>query len=96
MKRYYVYIMTSPSRVLYTGVTNDLVRRVHEHKAGEIPGFTQKYRLKSLVYYDECSDVRAAIEREKQIKGWTRAKKIALVDSTNPQWLDLSADWGVG
>jgi len=90
---YYVYIMTNRSKTLYTGVTNDLYRRVYEHKQKLIPGFTQKYNINRLVYYEETSDVREAIAREKQIKGWLRAKKIALIESANPQWHDLSADW---
>jgi len=90
MKQYYVYIMTNSSRTLYTGVTNDLVRRVHEHKEKLIKGFTQKYNITRLVYYEITSDVRAAIQREKQIKGWLRKKKTALIESVNPEWKDLS------
>ena len=90
---YYVYMMTNRSKTLYTGVTNDLYRRVYEHKQKLIPGFTQKYNINRLVYYQETSDIREAIAREKQIKGWLRAKKIALIESANPQWRDLSADW---
>ncbi|WP_269546327.1 GIY-YIG nuclease family protein [Coleofasciculus chthonoplastes] len=93
MNTYYVYIMTNRSKTLYTGVTNDLYRRVYEHKQKLIPGFTQKYNINRLVYYQETSDIREAIAREKQIKGWLRAKKIALIESINPQWRDLSADW---
>ncbi|MEQ9620339.1 GIY-YIG nuclease family protein [Coleofasciculus chthonoplastes] len=93
MNTYYVYIMTNRSKTLYTGVTNDLYRRVYEHKQKLIPGFTQKYNINRLVYYQETSDVRESITREKQIKGWLRAKKIALIESINPQWRDLSADW---
>ena len=93
MHQYYVYIMSSPSRTLYTGMTNDLQRRVYEHKQKLIPGFTASYNISSLVYFEETSDVKSAIAREKQIKGWTRAKKIALIESTNSQWQDLSADW---
>jgi len=90
MKQYYVYIMTNSSRTLYTGVTNDLVRRVYEHKEKLIKGFTQKYNITRLVYYEITSDVRAAIQREKQIKGWLRKKKTALIESVNPEWKDLS------
>jgi len=90
---YYIYILTNYSKTLYTGVTNNLHRRVYEHKKKLIPGFTQKYNINQLVYYEETSDVREAISREKQIKGWLRAKKIALIESKNPQWLDLSFDW---
>ena len=90
---YYVYIMTNKSRTLYTGVTNDLKRRVYEHKHGLTPGFTSRYNIHALIYFEETPDVRAAILREKQIKGWLRSKKIALVNTLNPEWNDLSADW---
>jgi len=93
MKQYYVYIMTNRSRTLYTGVTNDLERRVYEHKHKLIPGFTSKYNITRLVYYEVWSDIREAIAREKQIKGWLRAKKIALIESINPGWEDLSEEW---
>jgi putative endonuclease len=93
MKQYYVYIMTNRSCTLYTGVTNDLQRRVYEHKHKLVPGFTSKYNINRLVYYEATRDIRAAIAREKQIKGWLRAKKIALIESVNPKWEDLSAGW---
>jgi len=93
MKQYYVYIMTNRSGTLYTGVTNDLVRRVYEHKNKLIPGFTAKYNITKLVYFETTDDVRTAIAREKQIKGWLRVKKVALIESVNPSWDDLSADW---
>jgi putative endonuclease len=93
VSQHYVYIMTNRSRTLYTGVTNNLERRVHEHKNKMVPGFTSKYNITQLVCFEECPDVREAIAREKQIKGWLRAKKIALVESVNPEWQDLSADW---
>jgi len=93
MKQYYVYIMTNSSRTLYTGVTDDLVRRVYEHKNKLIKGFTQKYNITRLVYYEITSDVKAAIQREKQIKGWLRKKKIALIEAANPEWKDLSEEW---
>jgi putative endonuclease len=93
LRQYYVYIITNRSRTLYTGVTNDLRRRVHEHKCKLVPGFTQKYNITQLVYYEETPDVRAAITREKQIKGWLRAKKIALIESVDPEWRDLSDEW---
>jgi len=93
VKTYYVYIMASRSRTLYTGVTNNLERRVLEHRRKLVPGFTGRYRIERLVYYETSSDVRVAIQREKQIKGWLRQKKIALINSVNPLWLDLSADW---
>ena len=91
--RYFVYIMVSHSRVLYTGVTNDLERRVSEHKQHLIPGFTDKYNVVRLVHFEETSNVLDAIAREKEIKGWRRSKKIALVESENPVWRDLSGDW---
>ncbi len=90
---YYVYIMTNQSRTLYTGVTNNLERRVSQHKLKLIPGFTRQYNLKRLVYYEAYNDVPAAIQREKQIKGWLRAKKVALIIARNPAWTDLSEDW---
>lgn len=93
MQQYYVYIMTNNSRTLYTGVTNNLERRVFEHKNHSIKGFTAKYKIAKLVYFEETNDVLAAIEREKQIKGWLRCKKIALIESINPSWQDLSAEW---
>ncbi len=93
MKEYYVYIMTSRSGTLYTGVTSDLRRRVYEHKHKRLPGFTSKYNVRRLVYFESTSDVHAALSREKQIKAWRRAKKIALVESRNPQWQDLGEDW---
>ena len=94
-KEYYVYIMTNKSRTLYTGVTNNLMRRVHEHKNKLVPGFTSKYNIKLLVYFESTSDVNEAILREKQIKGWLRAKKIKLIESMNPEWKDLSEEWFV-
>jgi len=94
-KEYYVYIMTNKSRTLYTGVTNNLMRRVYEHKNKLVPGFTSKYNIQFLVYYEAGNDINAAIAREKQIKGWLRSKKIALIDSMNPQWKDLSEEWDI-
>ena len=93
MKQYYVYIMTNKSRALYTGVTNNLERRVYEHKQKLIPGFTAKYNISRLVYFEATEDIRAAIEREKQIKEWLRSKKVTLIESVNPSWTDLSACW---
>jgi putative endonuclease len=92
-KTYYVYILASRSRNLYIGVTNNLKRRVLEHKQGLVPGFTHKYRIHRLVHFESFSDVRDAIGREKQIKAWRRDKKLALVRRNNPGWLDLAADW---
>jgi putative endonuclease len=91
--QYFVYIMTNTYRNLYTDVTNDLVRRVYEHKNKIIPGFTSHYNISELVYFEETSDVQTALAREKEIKGWRRAKKTRLIDSINPKWLDLSAAW---
>ncbi len=88
---YYVYIMTNKNNtVLYTGVTNNLQRRVYEHKKQLGKGFTTKYNVSKLVYFDCTSDVTAAISREKQIKGWSRKRKEKLVDAFNPKWADLS------
>ena len=91
---YFVYLLTNKNKtVLYTGVTNSLQRRVWEHKRHEIPGFTKKYNCDRLVYFEEFHEVRDAIAREKQIKGWVRVKKNALIASTNPEWNDLASDW---
>ena len=91
---YYTYILTNWNhRVMYIGVTNHLERRLYEHKHQLADGFTKKYNVHCLVYYECTSDVKAAIEREKQLKGWTRAKKDALVAASNPTWRDLSEDW---
>ena len=93
MHHYYIYILTNASRTLYIGVTNDLQRRVYEHKQKLIPGFTSQYNITRLVHYEETGDIRAAIVREKQLKGWLRAKKIAQIEATNPTWQDLSTGW---
>jgi putative endonuclease len=95
VRQYYVYVMTNATRTLYVGVTNDLVRRVAEHRSGAMSGFTRKYHVGWLAYYEVTEDVNAAIAREKQIKGWTRAKKQALVETLNPGWRDLSVDIGI-
>jgi len=92
-KQYYVYIMTNIARTLYTGVTNNLERRVYEHKTKLVPGFTARYGVTALVYYEFGEDVNAAIAREKQIKGWLRCKKVTLIESVNPGWKDLSEEW---
>ena len=90
-KTFYVYMMTNRSRVvLYTGITNDLVRRVWEHQNGEIKGFTKAYNVNRLVYYEMSEDPVSAITREKEIKGWRRSKKNALVETMNPKWANLS------
>ncbi len=93
MKQYYVYILTNKSGTIYTGVTNNLERRMYEHKNKLIEGFTRKYNLTKLVYYEMTEDVRSAITREKQIKGWLRSKKISLIESVNPEWKDLSEEF---
>ena len=95
VKQYYVYIMTNKSRTLYVGMTNDLRRRVYQHKQKLVEGFTQKYNITLLVYYEVTNDVHAALAREKQIKAWRRSKKLALIESVNPQWKDLSTEWGL-
>jgi putative endonuclease len=93
MRDFFVYIMSSPSRTLYVGVTNNLERRVWQHKEKLQDGFTKRYNITLLVYAETFSDPSSAIEREKQIKNWTRAKKVALIESLNPAWQDLSAEW---
>ena len=92
--RFYVYIMASKSRRIYTGVTNDIGRRVAQHKAGKIEGFTQRYKINRLVYFELFQYVKSAIHREKEIKGWDRAKRVALIERENPTWDDLAHDWG--
>jgi putative endonuclease len=89
MRTFYVYIMASRSRVLYVGVTNDLVRRTNEHKRG-LGGFTSRYRVTRLVYFEEFADIRDAIAREKEIKGWVRRRKLRLIEGRNSTWQDLS------
>jgi len=93
MREYYVYIMANKSRTLYIGVTNNLERRVYEHKAKLVDGFTKRYNLNRLVYFESTDDISAAIEREKEIKGWVRRKKVALIHTLNPAWEDLSQEW---
>jgi putative endonuclease len=93
MKTYYVYIMTNRSGTLYTGVTNDPERRVYEHKSGIGSKLTTRYRIDRLVHFETFSHILDAIAREKQIKGWLREKKIALIESANPNWEDLSEAW---
>jgi len=90
MCTYCVYILASRSRVLYIGVTNDLARRVDEHKRGLVVGFTSRYRVTRLVYFEEFIDIRDAIAREKQLKGWTRSRKTGLIERRNPGWQDLA------
>ena len=90
---YYVYIMANLHRTIYIGVTNNLDRRVLEHKQRSVPGFTAKYGLAELVFHETFSDIRDAIAREKEIKGWRRDKKVALIETMNPEWHDLSEGW---
>ena len=91
MKRsYFIYVLSSISHVLYIGVTNNLSRRIFEHKEGLIEGFTKKYHVKYLVYYEEYWDVHEAITREKQLKSWNRNKKCILIERSNPEWQELS------
>ena len=93
MYHYFVYILASKSRILYVGVTNSMERRLIEHKTKTIEGFTSRYNINTLVHCEEFSDIHQAIAREKQIKGWRRDKKIALIETTNPTWLDLGREW---
>ncbi len=93
MRIYYTYIMSSPGGTLYTGVTNNIWVRVFTHKQKVMPGFTKKYNVDRLVYFEKTNSIHNAIAREKQIKGWTRAKKSLLIASLNPKWNDLSQDW---
>lgn len=91
---YWVYMVSNKTRsTLYIGVTDSLERRVAEHRTGEVPGFTQQYHCKALVYFEHFRDIRDAIAREKQLKGWRREKKDALIAKENPFWNDLAADW---
>ncbi len=93
-KEYYVYIMASKRNgTLYIGVTNNLERRVYEHKNNIIKGFTKKYSVPNLVYFEATNDINDALEFEKRIKGWLRKKKIDLIESVNPNWDDLAKDW---
>lgn len=93
-KNYYVYILTNwNNKVMYIGVTNNLERRIQEHKSKQIEGFTKKYNVTKLVYYDITNDVNEAIAMEKKLKGWKRDRKNSLVESINPEWKDLSEDW---
>ena len=93
MKTYYVYILASKRNgTLYIGVTGNLIKRVYEHKQGAVEGFTKKYNVHLLVYFETTNEVFSAIEREKQLKGWLRKRKIALIESKNPDWKDLYPD----
>jgi len=93
MKTYHVYILTNQSRTLYIGVTSDLNKRIRQHKTKCVEGFTARYKVDQLVYYEEFATPAEAIAREKQLKGWTRAKKIALIEQANSRWEDLANGW---
>ena len=90
---YYTYILASRTHVLYTGITNNLERRLQQHREVQAYSFTARYRCDRLVWFERHSDALAAITREKQIKGWTRAKKVALIEQSNRTWIDLSQEW---
>jgi len=92
-RTYYVYGLTNKSGTLYTGVTGNLKRRVWQYKTKEVKGFTQKYNIDRLIYYETFGDVWSAIAREKQIKGWVRRRKLELIASMNAEWRDLSEGW---
>ena len=92
--KYWVYIVASASGTLYLGMTNSIERRMRQHKGRGFEGFAKKYNCHRLVYHERFDDVRNAIDREKQLKGWARAKKIALIETLNPHWLDLAESWG--
>ena len=93
-KYYYVYILSNKANtVVYIGVTSDLMRRLWEHRNDVVEGFTKRYHVHKLVYYESTTDVQAAIEREKQLKKWRRTKKNELIESVNPTWQDLAAEW---
>ena len=92
-RTYWVYIMTNRSETLYIGMTNNLMRRVQEHRLGQVAGFTAQYKITRLIYAESYAEVRDALGREKQLKGWTRAKKLALIAASNPDWRDLGDDW---
>ena len=91
---YYTYIVASRTRVLYVGVTGNIERRMAEHKSGAFGGFTATYRCKRLVWFERYCSPTSAIAREKQLKGWIRSKKLALIERNNPTWIDLSENWG--
>ena len=92
-KQYYVYIMTNKSGTLYTGLTENLKKRIDQHKNKLVEGFIKKYNINKLLYFETFHDVYSAIDREKTIKGWVRRKKLDLIRTTNPDWTDLSQDW---
>jgi len=93
VKNFYVYIMTNHSKTLYIGITNDLARRIYEHKNKMLEGFTKKYNITKLVYFELVNDVESAIKRERQLKNWHRQWKINLIESVNKEWKDLSQEF---
>jgi len=93
MSNYYVYIISSNTGTLYIGMTNDIGRRVYEHKNKLLAGFSKKYNIDRLLYFETFSDPNSAIAREKQIKNWRREKKVKLIDANNKDWTDISSDW---
>lgn len=93
LKEYYIYILSNKSKVLYVGVTNNLNRRIYEHKNKLLDGFSKKYNLTKFVYFESTKDISEAIRREKQLKNWKREWKIELIEKDNPEWKDLSEDW---
>ena len=93
MRTFFVYIMANEARTVYVGVTNDLERRVWEHRNGSKPGFTKRHGLKKLVYVEDFESPIDAIQREKQLKSWRRSKKVELIHEQNPHWNDLARDW---
>lgn len=92
-RQYYVYIMANSRHQIYVGVTGNLLRRVYQHKNKLTEGHASRYNMTMLIYYESTSDVNSAIAREKQLKGWNRRKKDALIDTMNPKWVDLSLEW---
>ena len=92
-RRFFVYLMASHSRVVYIGMTSNLMRRVWEHRTGVLQGFTQRYRVYRLVHFEEYADARLATARERQLQGWSRDRKVSLVESCNPGWIDLASTW---
>ena|SRR5439155_14882369 len=92
-RSYFIYLMANESRTIYVGMTNSLLHRVFQHKTKQIEGFTKRYNMTKLVHWEETLDVRVAIRREKEIKGWLRAKKVALIEKHNPTWKDLAEEW---
>ena len=93
MPAFHVYIISSNTGTLYVGMTNNIKRRIYEHKNGLVPGFSKKYSIRNLLHYETFSDKDSAIARERQLKHWRREKKVSLIDSTNKSWQDLSQDW---